>query len=116
MTGTAKKSPGSAADRRAPKLPAIRDTETHLPKHRSRKCAQSVTIMPSRTFGQAVALLVLARILSGGLRGRGSHGWRSRMHRRWQEMTPEEREQVSARMPCGMTPRHHETVPPAPQS
>lgn len=68
------------------------------------------------TFGQAVALLVLARILFGGLRGRGSHGWRSRMHRRWQEMPPEERELVRARMPCAMTRRHHKPAPPAPQS
>ena len=42
----------------------------------------------------AVALLVLSRILFGGFRG-GS-GWRRRDHwRRWQGMTPEEREQLS---------------------
>ena len=68
------------------------------------------------TFRQGLALLVLARILLGSLRGRGFFGWRSRMHRRWQEMTPEEREQVRARMPCGMTRRHHKPAPPAPQS
>jgi hypothetical protein len=76
----------------------------------------AVTGYHAITFGQALALLVLARILFGGLRGRGSHGWRSRMHRRWQEMTPEEREQVRTRMPCGMTRRHRDAAPPAPQS
>jgi hypothetical protein len=42
----------------------------------------------------AVALLVLSRILFGGFRG-GGH-WRRRDHwRRWESMTPEEREQFS---------------------
>lgn len=67
-------------------------------------------------FGQALGLLVLSRILFGGLRVRGSHGWRSRMHRHWQQMTPEERERVRARMRCGMSRRDHEPVSPAPQS
>lgn len=45
------------------------------------------------TFLQALALLVLSRILFGGMRGRGMHGgWRSRMRERWDRMTPEERE------------------------
>jgi hypothetical protein len=46
------------------------------------------------TFVQAVGLLVLSRILFGGLRSwrhRGGH-WRLRMQARWQQMTPEERE------------------------
>jgi hypothetical protein len=45
------------------------------------------------TFIQALALLVLSRILFGGLRGwrRGGH-WRARLQARWQQMTPEERE------------------------
>jgi|SRR5579859_2626797 len=47
------------------------------------------------TFFQAVGLLVLSRILFGGLRGRrhGGWHWRGRMQARWQQMTPEEREQ-----------------------
>jgi hypothetical protein len=51
------------------------------------------------TFVQALGLLVLSRILFGGLRGghRGWH-WRSRMQARWQQMTPEEREQFRNRM------------------
>ena len=59
------------------------------------------------TFAQALGLLVLSRILFGGLRGRGSRRWRTRMHQRWRQMTPEEREHVRARMPCGMTRRPH---------
>jgi hypothetical protein len=42
----------------------------------------------------AVGLLVLSRILFGGFRGGGR--WRRRDHwRRWESMTPEEREQLS---------------------
>ena len=46
------------------------------------------------TFVQALGLLVLSRILFGGLRGWGRRGghWRARMQARWQQMTPEERE------------------------
>jgi len=46
------------------------------------------------TFWQAVGLLILSKILFGGLRG-GSGGrmhWRRRMRERWEHMTPEERE------------------------
>lgn len=48
-------------------------------------------------FGQAVGLLVLARILIGGFRGRhcGPH-WRRRMWERWEQMSPEEREKFHA--------------------
>ena len=45
-------------------------------------------------FWQALGLLLLSRLLFGGLRGRaGWHGhWRQRMWReRWESMTPEER-------------------------
>jgi hypothetical protein len=54
----------------------------------------SVTGLHAITFVQAVGLLVLSRILFGGLRGwRGRRGhWRARMRARWQQMTPEERE------------------------
>lgn len=49
------------------------------------------------TFWQGVGLLALSWLLFGGLRGfggpRGSRGhWRYRMHERWEQMTPEERE------------------------
>lgn len=49
---------------------------------------------PSLQYWQAFGLLLLSRILFGGLRGRGGwHGhWRQRLWReRWESMTPEER-------------------------
>jgi len=45
-------------------------------------------------FGQAVALLVLCRILFGGLRGHGGGHWRHRLRERFEQMTPEERERL----------------------
>jgi hypothetical protein len=45
------------------------------------------------TFWQAVGLMVLGRLLFGGFRpGRGGFRWRGEMMRRWEQMTPEERE------------------------
>ena len=46
------------------------------------------------TFWQALGMLVLCRILFGGISGRGMHRSYSgrRMAERWQRMTPEERE------------------------
>jgi hypothetical protein len=55
---------------------------------------------PQIGYWQAFALLVLCRILFGGLRGwRGSHGhWRGRMWReRWESLTPEERARLRER-------------------
>jgi hypothetical protein len=51
------------------------------------------------TFWQALGLLILCRILFGGLgmRGSGRSGWRRRMDERCQNMTPEEREQFRER-------------------
>jgi hypothetical protein len=52
-------------------------------------------------YWHALALLVLSRILFGGFRGGG--GWHRRNHwRRWEAMTPEEREQMkhSVSAPC----------------
>ena len=53
-----------------------------------------VTGLHAITFVQALGLLVLSRILFGGLRGWGRRGghWRARMQARWQQMTPEGRE------------------------
>jgi hypothetical protein len=48
------------------------------------------------TFWQALGLLALCRILFGGFGGRGGSG--SYYSRRWQHMTPEERERVRHRM------------------
>ena len=54
----------------------------------------AVTGLHAISFVQALGLLVLSRILFGGLRGWGRRGghWRARMQARWQQMTPEERE------------------------
>jgi len=44
-------------------------------------------------FWQALGLLVLSKILFGGLRGPAANmHWRRRMMERWEQMTPEERE------------------------
>ncbi len=55
---------------------------------------------PAIGYTEAFALLVLCRILFGGLRGwRGSHGhWRRHMWReRWDSLTPEERARLRER-------------------
>jgi hypothetical protein len=64
------------------------------------------------TFWQAIALLVLCRLLFGGMRGGscggGGRRWRHRMNERWQQMTPEERErfleETGGRWSCGRSP------------
>jgi hypothetical protein len=49
---------------------------------------------PPLRYLQAAGLLILSRVLVGGLRGRpgpwGHHGWRER----WESLTPEERERL----------------------
>jgi hypothetical protein len=63
------------------------------------------------TFGQALGLLVLSRLLLGGFRGRWGGGhWRGRMMERWAQMTPEEREKFRT----GMQGRCGPFAPPAP--
>ncbi len=56
-------------------------------------------------FWQALGLLVLGRLLFGGLRGgHGRHGhWRARMAQRWDEMSDEERQRFreGMRRRCG---------------
>jgi len=67
---------------------------------------------PLVTFWQAVGLLVLSKILFGGFRGRGGHhGWHGRhghwrgemWRRKWETLTPEERDQLRSkfRRRCG---------------
>ena len=57
------------------------------------------------SYWQAVALLVLSKILFSGFRGPWGFGmyWRQRMLERWERMTPEEREKFRAGMQgrCG---------------
>jgi hypothetical protein len=66
---------------------------------------------PALQFWQALGLLLLSRILFGGLRRGSWHGhWRQRMWReRWESMTPEERERLREQFQrrCG-----HRVVPP----
>jgi hypothetical protein len=47
------------------------------------------------TFGQALGILILSKILFGGWRGGwggGRHHWKNRMQQKWSSMTPAERE------------------------
>ena len=47
------------------------------------------------TFGQALGILLLSKILFGGWRGGWSGGrqhWKNKMREKWSTMTPEERE------------------------
>jgi len=49
---------------------------------------------PTISFWDALSLLVMSRILFGGLRGRPGPAhwhWRRRLFERWEQMTPEER-------------------------
>ena len=75
---------------------------------------------PAVQYWQAVGLLLLSRILFGGLRRRGGwHGhWRQRMWReRWANMTPEERERLREKFQhrCGQRvgPGHGTPPPPS---
>jgi hypothetical protein len=56
------------------------------------------------SFWQALGLLALCRILFGGFGLRGDSGYRYR--RRWEYMTPEERERIRERIRerCGFSP------------
>lgn len=50
------------------------------------------------SFWQAFGILVLCKILFGGIKGfgwRGGHyGWKKEMQEKWQHMSPEEREKL----------------------
>jgi hypothetical protein len=53
------------------------------------------------SFGQAVGLVVLSKILFGGFHRHGGGGrteWKRRMEQRWAEMSPEERERLRGGM------------------
>ncbi|MFZ0960956.1 MAG: hypothetical protein WAO35_08620 [Terriglobia bacterium] len=67
------------------------------------------------TYWQALGLLVLSKILfSGFLGGHGFGGdWRMRLIRRWEEMTPEEREKFRAGLRGGCGPLGPSPAAPA---
>lgn len=73
---------------------------------------------PALQYGQALGLLILSRLLFGGLRAGGWHGhWRQRMWReRWEQMTPEERarlrDKVLSRCGHGSGPAEAGATPP----
>ena len=58
------------------------------------------------SFWQALGLLILSKIVFSGFHGRPgfSHDWRMRFIRRWDQMTPEEREAFRAGLREGSTP------------
>lgn len=69
------------------------------------------------SYWQALGLLALSKLFFGAFRGGPGwrRDWRARMIRKWEEMTPEEREKFSAAMGgrCGpFAPP--ESVPPGP--
>jgi hypothetical protein len=68
--------------------------------------------LPHVTFWQALGLLALSRILFGGFGLGGDSG--SHHRRRWEAMTPEERERVRQRMRerWGSTPPTSENAGP----
>ena len=65
------------------------------------------------SFWQALGLFLLSKLLFGGFRGGWSHGrhWRRGMHERWEQMTPEQRDQMRQRLQacCGHFPASPET-------
>jgi hypothetical protein len=78
----------------------------------------SITGFHAISFAQGLALLVLCRVLFGGLRGHHGHwGWRHRMHQRWEQMSPEDRERFRDMMQshhwCGPR-RGTDTAAPTP--
>lgn len=63
----------------------------------------AVTIfgLPAIGFCQALGLMVLGRLLTGGFRHRGGFGHKMRgryMRERWQNLSPQQREQFMQRM------------------
>jgi hypothetical protein len=69
--------------------------------------------LPGISFWQALGLLVLCKLLFGGIRPHAGGGprWRRRMLERWEQMTPEEREKFKEGMRRGCGSRRNEAVP-----
>jgi hypothetical protein len=58
------------------------------------------------TFWQALGLLLLTKLFFGGFRPRpgGPAPWKRRFRERWEQMSPEEREQFRQGIRCGRRP------------
>jgi hypothetical protein len=60
----------------------------------------AITGVNTISFLQALGILVLSKILFGGFGGRsrwrGSPAWKEKMKRRWDKMTPEQKEKFKA--------------------
>lgn len=57
--------------------------------------------LPEITFWQTIGLLILSRLLLGGFKGRRRHDHdhcKRHMHKKWENMTPEQREQFRQHM------------------
>jgi len=65
-------------------------------------------------FWQALGLLILSKILVSGFHGRPgfSHDWRMRFIRRWEQMTPDERQAFRAGLHGGCKPGGPSPVAP----
>ena len=62
--------------------------------------AVSIFGLPAISFFQALGLMILGRLLTGGFRPRGGFGHKMRgryMRERWQNLSPEQREQFMHR-------------------
>ena len=70
------------------------------------------------SFWQALGLFLLSKIFFGGFRGGWGHHrrWRRGMRERWEQMTPEQREQMRQRLQacCGHFPAPAEPKPAEP--
>jgi hypothetical protein len=75
------------------------------------------------TFAQAFGLLILSKLLLGGFHRHGGgggwkkHAWQRRMKKRWEKMTPDERERfrsgMRSRWGCSMPDRDEMSAEPA---
>lgn len=55
--------------------------------------------LPTISFKMAIGILILSKIIFGGFRMRGGHGWwakRQYLKAKWEGMTPEEREKFKS--------------------
>jgi hypothetical protein len=66
--------------------------------------------LPELTFWQTLGLMLLSRLVLGGFGGHAKHGryhCRRNMHKKWEHMTPEEREQFREHIHMHQAPWAH---------